>query len=121
MKRLRFNLYIFYRWLLVEKDNVIWLIRTSTLAVAVFFIMWIFTNGVWYWLAATNWGFISQFARWYLAFLWSPWSPEKLITIPLSFKIANNIRKRHRLREVRKCERKSKMQTESLWTLMLKT
>lgn len=49
--------------------------------------VWILSNGIWYVLAFAplpipNW--LACFSRSYIAFLWLPTSPEKLITIPFS-------------------------------------
>ena len=53
----------------------------------VFGSVWIVSNGIWYVMAFApiplpNW--LIWFSRSYIAFLWLPTSPEKLITIPFS-------------------------------------
>lgn len=53
-----------------------------------FGIAWIITNGIWYVFAFVpikilpDW--LIWFSRSYIAFLYLPWTPEKLITIPLA-------------------------------------
>ena len=43
--------------------------------------IWVLTNGIWYVLAFMNIGWISWAARAYLAFLYMPFTPEKIIII----------------------------------------
>lgn len=50
-----------------------------------FFLAWMVTNGWAYALAFTNLGLISSIANKYIIMLWLPWTPEKLITFPLSY------------------------------------
>ena len=49
-----------------------------------FFLAWLVTNGWAYILAAIGTGWIRGIAATYLGLLWLPFTPEKLITIPLA-------------------------------------
>jgi hypothetical protein len=49
---------------------------------------WVITNGLWYVIAFAPIDFLPSwlvwFARSYIAFIYLPWSPEKLITFPIA-------------------------------------
>ena len=53
-----------------------------------FGIAWIITNGMWYIMAFVPIPFLPEwliwFSRSYIGFLYLPWTPEKLITIPMA-------------------------------------
>ena len=52
-----------------------------------FGIAWIITNGIWYAFAFVPLNlpaWLVWFSRSYIAFLYLPWTPEKLITIPMA-------------------------------------
>jgi hypothetical protein len=63
---------------------------TPTMFVS-FALAWMITNGWAYVLLAIGIYNDVSWAKWvgttYLAFIWMPWTPEKLVTIPLSFLI----------------------------------
>ena len=52
--------------------------------------IWVFTNGVWYFIAFVNVGFpvwLMTFAKAYLIFLYMPFTAEKVVIIALSLLI----------------------------------
>ena len=59
--------------------------------------IWVFTNGIWYFLAFVDIGLpkvVMQFAKGYLVFLYTPWAAEKpLVIFPLSMLIYKMIYK----------------------------
>lgn len=77
--------------LVVKFDGFVFLLKTSPLAALIFTVEWLLMNGIWYVISGFNLGWLSIFARGYLIFLWSPWSVEKVIQIPLAFYLARKI------------------------------
>lgn len=65
-----------------------------------FFIAWMITNGIWYVFAFIplkifpNW--LVWFSRSYIAFLYVPFTPEKLITIPIAIFLQRLFFKKHK-------------------------
>lgn len=54
-------------------------------------IAWLVTNGWSYILLATATGWLRTLAITYVSLLWMPFTPEKLITIPLAFYIQKKL------------------------------
>lgn len=56
-----------------------------------FFLAWMITNGWAYILIATGTGWVRTIAITYAGILWLPFTPEKVITIPLAFWIQKKL------------------------------
>lgn len=93
MKNFRLTLLSFKYLIFIEKDNIIFLVKTSPLAMLIFGIEWLLMNGIWYAIAGLDLGWLSIFARGYLVFLWSPLSVEKAFQIPFAYYLACKIKK----------------------------
>jgi hypothetical protein len=74
-----------YLWWQVYKAEIKPFLK-PTLAIS-FLIAWCCTNGWAYLLAAIGSGWVRGIAITYISILWLPFTPEKLITIPLAFYI----------------------------------
>ena len=78
----KFRLYA-YLWWRVNKAKIKPFMK-PTLAIS-FMLAWFLTNGWAYLLAALGTGWVRAVALTYISILWLPFTPEKLITIPLAF------------------------------------
>jgi len=76
---------ILYLWWRVYKAEIKPFLK-PTLAIS-FLIAWFLTNGWAYLLVAIGSGWLRGLALTYIGLLWLPFTPEKLITIPLAFYI----------------------------------
>ena len=72
-----------YLWWQVNKAKIKPFMK-PTLAIS-FMLAWFLTNGWAYLLAAIGSGWVRAVALTYISILWLPFTPEKLITIPLAF------------------------------------
>jgi hypothetical protein len=74
-----------YLWWQIYKKEIKPYLK-PTLLVS-FILAWFLTNGWGYLLAAIGKGWVRGVALTYIGLLWLPFTPEKLITIPLAFLI----------------------------------
>ena len=84
----KFRLYA-YLWWQVNKAKIKPFMK-PTLAIS-FMLAWFLTNGWAYLLAALGTGWVRAVALTYISILWLPFTPEKLITIPLSLFIQKKL------------------------------
>ena len=80
---------LIYLWWRVYKAEIKPFLK-PTLFVS-FLIAWFLTNGWAYLLATIGTGWVRGLAITYISILWLPFTPEKLITIPLAFYIQKTL------------------------------
>lgn len=80
--------WLYFEWQ-VYKDKIKPYLK-PTMAIS-FFLAWMITNGWAYLLAGLATGWLRGVAIGYITLLWLPFSPEKLITIPLSLFIQKKL------------------------------
>ena len=89
--KLNFNLYTLYWYAKVNIDLIKHFFLRNTLVAIIFFIEWVIGNLIWYYIAVMNWGWLSWFARVWLAFLWSPLAIEKAVYIVFAIWLSKKI------------------------------
>ena len=85
----KIKLVFYWNWLLIKPY-----LRPSI--IVSFGIAWLLTNGWAYILAAVGSGALRSLAVGYLALIWLPSTPEKIITIPLALLIQKTLFKKKR-------------------------
>lgn len=91
LARFRFNIHILFLYAKVNIGLIRNFFLRNTLVSIIFFIEWVIGNLIWYYIAVMNWGWLSWFARVWLAFLWSPLAIEKAIYIVIAIWLSKKI------------------------------